>query len=67
MGKKNLTILRLPEVEKKTGARKPTIYRWIRQDAFPLPIKIGVRAVGWIEGEVDNWIESRPRAEIIGR
>lgn len=62
--RKSVRILRLPELERRTGTRKPTIYRWIRDDAFPRPIKIGTRAVGWIEDEVYQWIESRPRADI---
>lgn len=59
-----IRILRLPEVEKRVGARKPTVYRWIKENDFPKPIRIGVRAVGWIEHEINGWIRSRDRADI---
>jgi len=29
---------------------------------FPAPIKIGKRAVGWLEAEVHAWLESRQRS-----
>lgn len=29
--------------------------------SFPLPVALGARSIGFIEAEVDRWIESRPR------
>jgi prophage regulatory protein len=29
------------------------------QGSFPRPVRIGKRAVGWVESEVDGWIEAR--------
>ena len=26
---------------------------------FPKPVKLGARAVGWVESEVTTWLESR--------
>jgi prophage regulatory protein len=26
---------------------------------FPLPVSLGGRAVGWIESEIDDWLEMR--------
>ena len=31
----------------------------MRDGSFPRPIKIGDRAVGFVEGELDQWIEQR--------
>jgi prophage regulatory protein len=28
---------------------------------FPRPIPLGERAVGWLEAEIDSWIEDRLR------
>lgn len=52
------TILRLPCVIKRTGLPRSTIYAYVDQKRFPAPIKIGTRNVGWIESEINAWIES---------
>lgn len=57
-------IIRLPEVMQKTGASKANIYRWIKKNNFPKPLKIGLRSVGWLDQEINGWIESRPRADL---
>lgn len=58
MNNKNIRLLRLPEVMNKTGYGKAWIYRLINQSLFPQPIKIGSRAIAFVESEVDEWIES---------
>ncbi|AUA58889.1 dipicolinate synthase [Achromobacter spanius] len=50
------TLLRLPEVRKRTLRSRTTIYT---DPTFPKPIKIGKRAVAWLESEVDEWIARR--------
>ncbi len=52
-------ILRRPVVEEKTGKSRSSIYDGIENNTFPAPIKIGPRAVGWLESEVDQWIEDK--------
>jgi prophage regulatory protein len=63
-----LTILRRKQVEARTGLSRSSIYDRLRQNpkrpgdydpTFPKPISIGAKAVGWIEAEVEAWIESR--------
>ncbi len=54
-------VLRRPEVEDRTGLARSTIYKLIGQGEFPEPIKLGSRSVGWVEGEIERWIESRRR------
>jgi prophage regulatory protein len=53
------TILRLPEVKKSTGLSRSTIYLRIAQDAFPKPVSLGGRAVGWLEAEIQEWLQRR--------
>ncbi len=53
------TILRLPAVLKRTGLSSSTTYLKISRKEFPSPVSLGDRAVGWIESEVDQWIEDR--------
>lgn len=52
------TILRLPEVKKQTGLARSTIYLRISEGTFPKPINLGVRAVGWVESDISDWIQS---------
>ncbi len=49
-------ILRLPEVKKRTGLSRSTIYSRVDQRTFPLPISLGGRAIGWLEAEVNDWL-----------
>ena len=50
----NSKFLRLPQVIDRTGYRKTAIYERIQQGDFPRPVKLGPRAVGWLDTEVRN-------------
>lgn len=50
------TLLKLPEVLKKTCRGRTAIYT---DPTFPKPIKVSTRSVAWIESEVDAWIAKR--------
>ncbi|HEC7141257.1 TPA: AlpA family transcriptional regulator [Salmonella enterica subsp. enterica serovar Javiana] len=50
-------LIRLSEVINKTGFGKAWIYRLISQNRFPQPVKIGIRAIAFIESEIDEWIQ----------
>lgn len=52
-------ILRLPAVKQRTGLSRSTIYLRISEDSFPKPVSLGGRAVGWIESEIDSWLEQQ--------
>jgi len=52
-------IKRRPEVEAKTGLSRSTIYEKMKNGTFPKPVKLGPRAVGWLEIEIDAWICER--------
>lgn len=53
------TILRLPAVKTITGLSRSTIYLRIAQGTFPKPVGLGGRAVGWLEAEVQEWLQRR--------
>lgn len=55
-------ILRLPDVKAKTGFGRSTIYALMASGDFPRSIRIGARAVGWLESEVNDWISQRSQA-----
>lgn len=55
-------LLNRGEVEDFVGLSTSTLYRLMRQSDFPNPIKVGPRAVRWLESEIADWVASRPRA-----
>ncbi len=52
-------ILRCHDVLTATGLSRSTIYRMMESGEFPKPTKLGVRAIGWRESSVIDWIEAR--------
>lgn len=52
-------IIRRKKVETRTGCGRSAIYAGMAAGTFPRAIKIGPRAVGWIEAEVDAWIAAQ--------
>ncbi|MNP44052.1 Prophage CP4-57 regulatory protein (AlpA) [compost metagenome] len=52
-------ILRLPEVQIRTGFKRAHIYSLINQGRFPKSVQLGPRAVGWDSLAVDKWIDER--------
>jgi len=55
-------ILRLPNVKARTGLSRSTIYLRISEDRFPRPVSLGGRAVGWVESEINSWLEQQIEA-----
>lgn len=51
------TILRLSAVKGRTGLSRSTIYARIKQGTFPSPIRLGARAIGWVERDIDNFLD----------
>ena len=52
-------ILRLPSVKARTGLSRSTIYLRISEGSFPKSVSLGERAVGWIEVEVNDWLNQQ--------
>lgn len=50
-------IIRLPELIKKTGLSRSTIYLRMSKGLFPKSISLGERAVGWVENEIEQWVD----------
>jgi len=62
-------ILRFPDVINKTGLSKSAIYERIRRREFPDHVPLGPRAVGFVEHEVEGWIDQlirRSRQHLTG-
>ena len=52
----------LRDVTEATALSRSVIYDLMAESRFPKPIRVGDRAVRWIEDEVIEYIASRPRA-----
>jgi prophage regulatory protein len=59
---KTITVIRLPQVKKRTGLSRSTIYALIKLGHFKAPIHLGARAVGWLDSDVDEFLAERIRA-----
>ena len=60
-------LLRLPQIMNRIGLRPTRIYELMGDGSFPKPIRLGKRAVAWLESEVDALIlaqAEKPRVEI---
>ena len=54
-----LCILRRREVEARTGLSRSTIYQRCSMKTFPTPVRLGGRAVGWVESEIEAWLQEQ--------
>lgn len=52
----SMKLIRIKDVMERTGLARSTIYKYISLGQFPQPIKLGTRAVAWVEREVEAWI-----------
>lgn len=52
-------FLRLPEVLNRTGLSRSTLYTLVARREFPHPIGLSLRAIAWIEEEVEQWMAAR--------
>lgn len=63
-------ILKLPSVIARTGLSRSSIYKRVSEGTFPQPISLGIRSVGWVEAEIEEYLVrqiaiSRQEAEIV--
>ncbi|MBD8127128.1 MULTISPECIES: helix-turn-helix transcriptional regulator [Erwiniaceae] len=62
-----VNILRVPALVKKLGIGRSTVYDWLDPDSdrfdptFPQRVKLGAKAVGWLESEIDAWVLSKTK------
>ena len=59
-----MNILRYADAARKCGVSRMTVYRWATQPEyadmdFPKPVPLGANSVGFVEAEVDDWLEAR--------
>lgn len=52
------TLIRVPEVLRRVGFSRTTMYELIKEGRFPDKVIIGARCVAFVESEIDAWIEN---------
>ncbi|CAG9239354.1 Transcriptional regulator, AlpA family [Paraburkholderia tropica] len=52
-------IIRIATVIERTGLSKAFIYQMIRQGDFPASVRLAPRYAGWVESEVNDWLNTR--------
>lgn len=53
------TFIKLPAVKERTSLSTSEIYRRLEAGTFPQQIRLGAKAVVWLEHEIDEWIEQQ--------
>lgn len=49
-------LIKLPEVLALTALSETEVYRRLAAGDFPKQIKLGARAVAWVESEINEWV-----------
>ncbi|WP_076071768.1 helix-turn-helix transcriptional regulator [Sphingomonas montana] len=56
MTREHDNIVRLPEVRRRTGLHRATIYRKVAAGTFPQQFQLSQNCVGWYESDVNAWV-----------
>jgi prophage regulatory protein len=54
-------IYRLPDAMAATGLCRTSLYNALAAKDFREPVKLGKRAVGWRESDLNAWVQSRQK------
>jgi prophage regulatory protein len=57
-----LAIQRIRIIKGRTGLSRSSIYKKMNDGTFPRQISLGLRSVGWLESDIDDWIANRVQA-----
>ena len=54
-------IIRIEEVMARVQLSRSTIWRMERNRQFPQRVRLGTKAMGWAEEDIEAWLAERPR------
>lgn len=60
-------LIRISEVQHRTGFSRSQIYRLIASGQFPRPIRPTEATSAWVESEIQSWIENRIAANRVAQ
>ena len=52
-------LLKLRDVTERCALSRSALYQKVSEGEFPAPIKLGRRAVAWLDSDIDEWIGER--------
>lgn len=52
-------LLKMREVVHRCALSRSTIYYKIKERSFPAQVVIARKSVGWLESEINAWLEAR--------
>lgn len=53
------SFIKLKDVKLMTGLSRSSIYAMMKDDKFPHTVLLGVRAVAWVDIEVNEWMQNK--------
>ena len=56
-------LLNRREIEQMLNIGRSSVFRYLKEQGFPEPIRLSARSLRWRESEVQAWIESRKGAK----
>jgi prophage regulatory protein len=56
--------LRCSQVVARYGLARSTLYKMCAESRFPLPVRLGARAVGWPVAELEAWEAGRTTSTV---
>ena len=62
----HMHILNAKQVTQITNLSRVTLWRLERSGKFPKRINISANRIGWLEEDIANWIDNRPRGICAG-
>lgn len=57
--KQTRRFIRLPEVLDRVGLKRTQVFELMNDGRFPRSVRVGKRAVAWIEDEIERFQEER--------
>ena len=55
-------LLRFKKLRERVPLGRTTIWRMVKDERFPAPVRIGKNGIAWRSDEIQKWIENRERA-----
>lgn len=54
-----MKFIKLPQVMDMTGLGKTSVYKFMSENCFPMPVTLIGKSKAWVDYEVVEWIEKR--------
>ncbi len=64
--RQDVRILKRRAVEEVTGISRSLIYQLVKAGTFPQPVRLTPNRVGWLENEVQEWVQARAELRKVG-